>query len=437
MVLDQDGIILTATFGQGNAGNITLDVDQISLSNRSFLSSEVGLSEKAIETQGNGGSLRIKAKSLRLSEGSQLKTVTSASGRAGDIQIQATDSISLIGQSADNTRRSGIFSNVLEEGKGRGGNIQIDTGSLKITDDGGISASTFGQGRAGDIRVNADQSIFISGTGRFALAGGLYTISGSDSPAGNIFVTTPRLTLNTATLRADTNTVNGGNITVNADLLLLRRNSNITAIAGFTEGGGNGGNINLFTKMIVAVPSENSDISANAFSGRGGSVNIQTNGLFGIAPRAQLTPLSDITASSDRGVQGTIAITQPDVQPEQGLLELPGDILDASNQIGQSCPNARNNRSMGTFVVSGRGSLPSSPLEPLADNPNLPSLAELKPDDRSIAQAPIPQATASIVEAQGWRKTPDGKVVLIAQPVKFMPPSTNVNSCPASNQPGL
>ncbi len=325
-----------------------------------------------------------------------------------------------------NTQRSGIYSNVGTTGKDRGGNIQISTGTLKITDDASISASTLGQGRAGDIRVNADRSIFISGTDRLAESSGLYSASRTDSPAGDIFVTTPRLTLNNrATLRTDSSTVNGGNINVNTDLLLLRRNSNISATAGLAQGAGNGGNINLFTNVIVAVAKENSDITANAFSGSGGTVNIQTNGLFGIAPSPKLTPLSDITASSAQGIQGTIAITQPDVSPEQGLTELPGDILDASNQIDRSCPNARNNRPIGQFIITGPGSLPISPLDPLADNPNLPTLAQLTQTDRPIAQTPtVPpsQPMPTIVEAQGWQKTPDGKVILLAQPI--VTPST-------------
>jgi large exoprotein involved in heme utilization and adhesion len=189
------------------------------------------------------------------------------------------------------------------------------------------------------------------------------------------------------------------------------------------------------TNFIVAVPKENSDITANAFSGSGGKVKIQTNALFGIAARPKPTALSDITASSDQGVQGTIAITQPDIRPEQGLTELPGDILDASNQIGQGCSNARNNRPVGQFVITGRGSLPISPLDPLGDNPNLPELAQLTQADRAIAQTPMippPQATASIVEAQGWQKAPDGKVILIAQPTQLVPTFASVATCPAN-----
>jgi filamentous hemagglutinin family protein len=441
--------IFTSTGGKGNAGDIVLDVDRISLSDRSSLSSVVEFDGKRLNGQGNGGNLRIKTRFLELIGGSQFNTSTYALGRAGDVQIQATDSVSLIGMDADNVKRSGIYSTVGSTGKDRGGNIQITTGSLKITDDGEINASTFGQGRAGDIRVNADRSVFISGTDRFTESSGLYTISRSDSPAGDIFVTTPRLTLNNrATLRSESNTNNGGNINVNSDLVLLRRNSNISATAGLTQGAGNGGNINLFTNLIVAVAKENSDITANAFSGSGGAVNIQTNGLFGIAARPKLTPLSDITASSDQGIQGTIAITQPDIRPEQGLTELPGDILDASNQIGQSCPNARNGRTTGQFIVSGRGSLPTSPLDPLGDNPNLPELAQLTPGDRLIAIARSPviaqiPTAPTIVEAQGWQKTPDGKVILLAQPiVTTMPtiasaPNTFACVTPTRNRPSM
>jgi filamentous hemagglutinin family protein len=424
MLLD-NGNIFTTTSGMGNAGNIALDVGQVVLRNKSNLSSGVYTSENFPNARGNGGNISIKSNTVALSGGSQLNSSTQGVGRAGDVQIKATDSIDVIGMDTNNIQRSGIYSFVNRTGKDRGGDIKITTGTLKITDDASISASTYGQGRAGDVRVNADRSVFISGTDRLAESSGLYTISRSDSPAGDIFVTTPSLTLkNRATLRTESNTNNGGNINVNTDLLLLRRNSNISATAGLAQAGGNGGNINLSAKVIVAVAKENSDITANAFSGSGGAVNIQTNGLFGIAARPKLTPLSDITASSDQGVQGTIAITQPDVRPEQGLLQLPGNILDASNQIDQNCPNARNNRTMGQFIITGRGSLPTSPLDPLADNPNLPALAELTQVDRSIAQipaTPIPQVTASIVEAQGWQKTRDGKVILLAQPIVTTP----------------
>jgi large exoprotein involved in heme utilization and adhesion len=140
MTLNQ-GNIFTSTGDKGNAGDIILNIDRISLSNSSSLSSVVEFDGKKLNGQGNGGNLRIKTKSLELSGGSQFNTSTNALGRAGDIQIQATESISLLGVDANNIRRSGIFSIVGSTGKDRGGNIKITTGTLNITDDASVSAS--------------------------------------------------------------------------------------------------------------------------------------------------------------------------------------------------------------------------------------------------------------------------------------------------------
>jgi hypothetical protein len=49
---------------------------------------------------------------------------------------------------------------------------------------------------------------------------------------------------------------------------------------------------------------ENSDIIANTVKGRGGNIQITTQGLFGLKFRPQLTPENDITASSQFRVSG-------------------------------------------------------------------------------------------------------------------------------------
>lgn len=102
--------------------------------------------------------------------------------------------------------------------------------------------------------------------------------------------------------------------------------------AGTAEAGGNNGNItiNVNNGFLVAVPREDSDISANAYTGIGGNVRINAQDVFGIQARSQLTIESDITASSQLGVQGQVTIIQPNIQPTQGLIELPTDILDSN-----------------------------------------------------------------------------------------------------------
>ena len=80
--------------------------------------------------------------------------------------------------------------------------------------------------------------------------------------------------------------------------------SQISASAGNF---GNGGNINIDAEAIIA--RGNSDITANAFQGSGGSVNINSDVILGIARRSSLTPFSDITADSELGIDGTVNIS--------------------------------------------------------------------------------------------------------------------------------
>ncbi|MEH2180153.1 hypothetical protein [Nostoc sp.] len=49
-----------------------------------------------------------------------------------------------------------------------------------------------------------------------------------------------------------------------SDLLLLRRGAQISTNTGTAEKGGDGGNININSKFIVAVPKENSVLGKKA-----------------------------------------------------------------------------------------------------------------------------------------------------------------------------
>ncbi|NJR20014.1 MAG: S-layer family protein, partial [Calothrix sp. CSU_2_0] len=114
----------------------------------------------------------------------------------------------------------------------------------------------------------------------------------------------------------------------------MSRGSFISTTAGLQKFGGDGGNLTLNIPFIIAVPGENSDITANAFTGKGGNINIQTQGIFGIEPRTQAADATnDITASSQLGIQGQIAITNPEIDPTKGIIELPNDVVDATTQL--------------------------------------------------------------------------------------------------------
>ncbi|TVP62297.1 MAG: S-layer family protein [Leptolyngbya sp. LCM1.Bin17] len=213
--------------------------------------------------------------------------------------------------------------------------------------------------------------------------------------------TTPRLVLDDGgRVTAESAVGDGGNIAINLnEYLLLRNGSLISATAGTAQAGGDGGNITITVPFIVAIPEENSDIAANAFEGTGGSVNITARGIFGIEFRDQPTPLSDITASSEFGLSGTVEIDALDTTAiENSLADLPELPLTTEALVAGSCI-ARSDESLGDFVVTGGDGLPQGP------------------DDMPLSAYPTGTVrtvdnTTALQEPDGVYQLPNGRLVL-------------------------
>jgi large exoprotein involved in heme utilization and adhesion len=242
--------------------------------------------------------------------------------------------------------------------------------------------------------------------------------------AGDIIVTSPRVTLdNSGRLNAESASGNGGNINLQSNLLLLRRGGQISTTAGAALAGGNGGNIKIDAGFIVAVPQENSDITANAFSGNGGTVTINAQGIFGIQSRQQPTPQSDITASSTGGgINGVVDINTLEIDPSRGFINLPTNVINTLSLVAQSCSAFGKGGS--EFIVTGRGGLPLGPDDFLSSDvvwsdtrlTALPvSLSpSVKPSLRKSSDG------VAIVPATGWVfDEKKGEVTLIAEECKF------------------
>lgn len=403
-----------STFGQGNTGNILIDAsnaiaidgeatDQLTTATGQPLSFESGIGAGVFGV-GNGGIVQLQTRNLTLTNGGTISTVVGGQGNAADINILARDSI-LVSGSAKDGGRSNIasavnqgegFSGSLFQGVGQGGDIRLVTGDLVLDQKGLISASAISQaGTAGDIAIQAN-------TIRLDHNSGIETSSASS---------------------------NGGNITLNVrDYLLLRRNSFISATAGTAQAGGNGGNIAIAAPngFVIGVKSENSDIKANAFTGSGGRVTVTARGIYGLQFRSRLTEFSDITASSEFGISGTVTLNTPDVDPSRGLAQLPGALSDPTQQLDQRCSPQTAQRSS-SFVVTGRGGLPSTPFEPLQNEEVSVDWVGVEQEARGKRQEVTENrgrsslfhlASASptaIIEAQGWVQQPDGRIDLVAQ----------------------
>lgn len=481
LLLTDNSILETSTSGKERAGNVIIDArDTVSLEKNSFIFSDTfGL--------GNGGIISIRARALSLTNGAELLSSTTGKGNAGDIQINASDFVRISGVNLEDGFSSGLFTTTEAEAVGQSGNIKVTTGALRVSDGAVLSTRTrsafrggnitvdvntlevtnggqllttaFNSGDAGSITVEATDSVTLSGsdpifTNRLALFGPVNV--DPDSPAsglsarvegdkaanaGKIEVTAGSIHLdNQGTITAETTLGQGGNIILKAGDILLRNNSTVSATAGTTDAGGDGGNINIDTDLLLAL--ENSDITANAFEDEGGFIKITAQGIFGLEVREEFTDNSDITAFSrnDPSLNGKVEINTPDVDPSSGLVALPAELVDVTELIAQGCSAGGGNvATLSKFIVTGRGGLPPTPTEALRSDPALADLGTPVQGEENRARAatsinPTSSEPAPIIEAQGWVIGDNGEVVLTAQAPTFTPhiPWLTPTSCHGS-----
>ena len=460
LTLQQGAGINNNAFGAGSSGNITIDATAIELSGSSNVN-PTGVTSLTTSTRGNqaAGDILVNGNSLVISGGAALSSIAFSAGSSGQVTINNAET-TVIG---DNF--GGLYSNIsaITYGTGNSKALTLNTNRLQILNGGAIATTSFLVGRAGDLDINATESIQISDRSRLnnssinssvlrpePLIKQLFNLPNIlSADAGNVTVTTPKLILTDGgtvsvtnqgtgnggnikviastiqldrqgTIQAQTESGNGGNIDLHADkLLLLRHNSVISATA---SGNGNGGNIKISAPVIAGF--ENSDIIANAVRGSGGNINITTQGLFGLKFRPQLTSENDITASSQFGLSGTVNISNLAFTPTAGLIELPSNIDDPSQRIVQGCRTYGKSR----FVATGRGGLPEDPSDRRSSNHPWTDIRDPSAFHKATNSTAVSQsetATPPIVEATGWRTNAKGTVDIYAT---SSVPSTSVFS---------
>jgi large exoprotein involved in heme utilization and adhesion len=407
-------------------------------------------------------------------------------GPGGNITINAKDSVFVIGTAAGSIIPFQTVIDAGTLGSGKGGDVTLNTRRLIVRDGGAILASTLGSGEGGNLTVTASESVEIAGgtrgamfpsaiitasgdvesqnffglppasgaagslsiaTGRLSVRDGALVSVQSEGTgaAGSINVVADSIALNTkATIDGTSLSGTGANINLLARDIQLRNNSRITTDA---RAAGEGGNITLNSDILVG--RNNSDITANAKSAEGGRVNVNVPNILGFAaasreqvksrlgisdeqfaalevPPTSLLPTSDIAAisqSSGPALQGTVTFSASSVNPAQGLVELPQNIVNpaaliAANPCIQGAESA--------FTVTGKGGLPPSPDDTLSSPASPWTWVE---EAGSSATDNVPDVTdraprefgeirdREVVPARGWVVNAQGEVMLVANQV--------------------
>ncbi len=470
-------ILSTSSLGQGNAGNIMINAtNTFIVDNQSVISSNIGSPSK-IPAVGKVGSINIEARKIALSNRAQIQAglFSGAIGEPGIISLTAIESISFTGTrtgifsnndprsfgDASDTKVSapeislgdGALINASIGGDGQGGSVTLQTEQLTLNNGSQIISSTLGDSDAGSLIISATDSIeligFREGSGRSGLnttatmgrgKGGDIevftnkliirdgaTISASNFPsieglrepgtgeAGSVRIEANNLTLeNGGRINAATQAGNEGNINLKvAEDIILRDNSFISARA-LKEA--TGGNIDIDSRFIIAFPNQNNDIIASAEQGTGGKIDLTAEAIFGIEERPLNPRTNDINASSQFGLDGSINITRPDVDPTSGLLELTQEVVDPAKLIAQNvCTQTADSK----FVDIGKGGLPQNPQDRLAEDfievgLVAPIITSSETTESTRARIEIKPKRTRKPPAQGWIFHDNGIVELVA-----------------------
>ena len=362
---------------------------------------------------GAGGTLTVRARSLTVRDGGKLQAATFGSGQAGEIKVLG-DTVSIAGEDIEGQFPSSIFAGSggipglivgNPQATGAGNDVTIRANTLLISDQGAIAVGSLNadnQERQGVGNINimaknirldqAGQLLSNTASGN----GGNITVDGfpNDSKAQMLLILDSSQISTTAGL--DQAQGSGGNITLNVE--------NMIANQDFRP------NVN------------GNDITSKTFSDTGGNIEINADLLLGIRPGVAMNGNQqndiDVSPESTLGTPGTINIAATLVDPTQQLVSLPEGtriprVARACDRQVVSAPSR--------LVDSGRGGLTKSPSSHAQVNH---AWEDLRWADRATQRLFVGRSTAanvesrfpkSVHEAQGLMRADSGQLLLVAQ----------------------
>jgi len=318
---------------QGNGGKISLSSPSLSI--------DAGLIQAAAFDKGNAGDISLKIDQLVLKNGGAIKVASAGSGAAGNVEVVGLsnnniETIDIFGErifEESPNQPSGIASSAF--GNGTGGTIRIAAQTLNLDKRGTIQTLTEGKGDAGDIRIDVNDLTITDGADIDASnEGNGYSKSGQiDIKAtGNVLITAEP--------------VSGDVLASNQGFVYNNHLGGIYSIAKKT---GHGGNITLSAGQLTL--RDNGVISAKstAYAGDAGNINLKTNELH----------ISDgwIDVSSELGLNGEFILNSTKLKDT--FLLPPPQFQNAQLSL-DACANW-NIEKLSRFSIISRDGLSTSP----------------------------------------------------------------------------
>ncbi len=489
LIMRDGSNLVSISRSNGASGNMTIKTaESIELSGSlPGSTAQTTIGTNSFDGNGKAGDITIDTKRLTLSDGAVITLSTGAiiggvvfstsGGPGGNLTVRASESIEVSGVSGVLGNSGFVAPSALgtqTTTSGRGGDIRLFAPLLSVRNGGTISAGSLSGADSGDITINADRAEVQGMASNGGFRSRIEASSGSANAvinpkatgnagslnlnvnqlivrdtatlnvqslgtgrAGNINVVADSIALdNKASIDGTTVSGTGANINLQAQSIQLRRGSRITTDAGSSDGG----NIRINSDILVALPRENSDITANARTARGGTVTVNVPNIFGFTAvnreearsrlgltdaefaalqvnPTSLLPTSDIAAISQQAgpaLQGAVTFSSAGVNPAQGLVELPQNVADSGQLIVTNpCTQTAGNE----FTITGKGGVPPNPNDALSSDSAQFSWVESARGESQKTGVKKPEVEIqprAVIPAQGWVMNAQGQVTLVA-----------------------
>jgi filamentous hemagglutinin family protein len=363
-----DSLLTSQTFGGRESGKITLNADVISLANSKIISRTLDLANagqtKIIansrflidnseilttvnnEAVGNGGNIDITTGFFSAINSAALRSSTLGTGNAGNVIINASKDISFDSGSA-------VFSEVQQDARGNGGNINISTnnGSIFLNNNAQLSANTSGVGRAGDVTFTTQALTVENGAKVSATA----TQTASEGEAGRITVNANQVNLfgkNSGLFAETRSEVPGGKLVIQPNqgvqsLIVNLKDEAQMSTATFASG--KGGTLTITAPESITLTGNGTIISAETTgNGAGGDLSLSTEKLM-VENRAQVT-----VSSRNQGQAGNLTVNANSIlMDSQGKIR--ADTTGAGGNINLNVKDLLLLRNRSEITTNARG----------------------------------------------------------------------------------
>ncbi|WP_169268988.1 filamentous hemagglutinin N-terminal domain-containing protein, partial [Brasilonema octagenarum] len=285
-----DGGTLTAEQGRIELGSVRDGQVNLSSTSSGFAFDysgnqrfgDIWLSRQALGDASGGGSIQVQGNQVSLADGSLLLIQNQGNQAGGSIRVNAAQSLEVSEISPDGRFPGGLTSEAV--GVGRGADVTVSTQQLMVRGGAQIIAGSRSSTEAGNIRVNAFDSVQVSGSSPInpSFFSALSTIAFNSGSAGTVTVSTRRLNLLDGGVVASTTlgTGKGGTVTVNATEAVEIRGSsplfNPSAVTSPANNTGNAGALTINTARLV-IQNGGTVTSATLATGDAGSVTINAS----------------------------------------------------------------------------------------------------------------------------------------------------------------